>query len=114
MSVPVDAVLVDADGPDAVADPVTREDLWAGLVVWTSQHYRAGTIHRTPDCHQLCRSRTVTSHRLGTLPEGRSLCRSHDCWPRERYVTQERTCPYCGESVKKMRYHLPDCAEADR
>lgn len=113
MSAPVDAVLVDADGPDAVADPVTRADLWAGLVVWTSQNYRATTLHRTPECHQLCRARTVAPDRLGDLPDKFTLCRSQDCWPRERYIEQERTCPYCGDSVKKLRYHLP-CEEGDQ
>lgn len=113
MSAPVDSVLVDADGPDAVPDPVTRADLWDGLTVWTSQQYRAQTAHRTPDCNQLCRSREVAPERLADLRERYTLCRSRDCWPRERYVTQERVCPYCGESVTKMRYHLP-CPEADR
>lgn len=113
MTVPVDAVLVDADGPDAVPNPVTRADLWAGLVVWTSQNYRATTIHRTPECQQLCRARAAAPDTLADLSDEFTLCRSGDCWPRERYATQERTCPYCGESVKKMRYHLP-CAEADR
>jgi hypothetical protein len=113
MSTPVDAVLVDADGPDPLPEPVTRSDLWTGLIVWTSQNYRADTIHRTPDCHQLCRAGSIGPERLGDLPGHYDLCRSQDCWPQERYVEQERTCPYCGDRVKKMRYHLP-CEEAER
>jgi len=113
MSAPVDSVLVDVDGPAPVPNPVTHADLWTGLTVWYSQSYCGDTIHRTPDCPQLCRARAITSERLGDLPEHYRLCRSQDCWPQERYIDQRRTCPYCGERAKKMRYHLP-CEEAER
>lgn len=113
MSAPVDSILVDADGPTPESDPITRSDLWDGLTVWVSQLYKTKTIHRTPDCHQLVRARTVVSDRLADCPERYVLCRSVDCWPREQQVDQSRTCPFCGQSVAKLHHHLP-CEGGDR
>jgi len=110
MSVPVDALLR-TDGPEPTSDPVTRSDLWSGLLVWTAQHYRGYTIHRTPDCHQLRRVDSIGADRLGDLPNHYSVCRSQDCWPETRDRSPDRTCPYCGSPAEKLRYHLP-CEEA--
>jgi hypothetical protein len=71
--------------------------------------YTGSVLHRTEDCHQLNNARDSKATTVDEARDDMTLCRSVDCWPAgggQKSPLSYR-CPYCGDSVGKLRTHFP-------
>jgi len=84
-------------------------DLADDTEVYISVRYTGSTVHRTEDCHLLKNARDSTATTVAEARDDMTLCRSVDCWPAGggRKSALSYRCPYCGDSVGKLRTHFP-------